>query len=73
MTAILCWTCKHRRPNPGDCHIRCGARTEGDALLKTFLEEGAASAIRWLSFDPNFPQPVTQCELYAPAETRSEP
>lgn len=63
---VLCWTCKHRRSIPGNAHIRCGARVPDAALKANPILELATliGGLSWANFDPNFPRPITQCELH---------
>lgn len=75
---ILCYSCRGKRSIPGNCHIRCGPRTdkamespEGKLLevLSIFGDVGRgplAGVPNWMNFDPCFPNPVTKCEKYEP-------
>ncbi len=76
--AILCCTCKGKRPIPGDCHVRCGPKTDeamkADPLLEGFSMLGGvgrgplAGVTNWMNFDPCFPTPVTECDKYQPKD-----
>jgi hypothetical protein len=71
---ILCYTCVGRRTIPGDCHIRCGPRTDSlvqeNPLVQAFSILGSvgrgplAGVANWMNFNPGFPEPVTECEFY---------
>ena len=66
---ILCFDCKYRREIPGNTHIRCGARVTDDMLkeipLLGILVSFNPPGLGWANFNPAFPKPVFQCNLYA--------
>lgn len=58
---VLCWTCRHRMAVPGSCYIVC-AWQRGSRRHVGFYE----------GFDPNYPNPVTECEGYAEGDMTLE-
>lgn len=58
---VLCWACKNRMRVPGSAHIACAWRREGNHHVNFF--EG---------FDPNYPNPVFECEGFEEGDLLEE-